>query len=267
MAVHDHSVPRDGSSSFRLSIRKRTNRLRQKTSRSSISIPFTPTPRCPAEPHLPRQGISFRSFRSSSTVLHTPPPPYAALDPQDRLVVAHPSPASFPHILSAWFREELQHASNGSPLERRCISQPQYSEALQTTPHEVTQAASSRLDLSGPSQTVQLRRRNTTPTQRRERLPPSPNSISQTPRSRPYVSQCASCRKRRNDYEFPAFLPTRNCRHANATCSYCLHEVVEQAVAEGTWGSARCPECHEKLSVADMHQFVLRWMWRYTNSA
>jgi hypothetical protein len=275
MAVHDHSTPHNGLSSFKLSVRRRADRLRQKTGRSSDFKPFTSTSNRlttfpSAVPHLPKRRISFRRTSTPLSVLqHTLPPPYAALDPQDRLVVTHPSPASCltPSTLSygtsvadnvsVRYREELLIPAMSY---QRCHTSPsQYGEALRNIPCITTHTAPRKFNLSASPTPTQLRRHNTIPNQYCKAFIPSSNGISQAPQHERYVAHCTSCFKRRNDYEFPKFLPTQNCRHANSTCSYCLHTTIERAVATGGWGSVWCPQCYEKLSIGDMHAFVLRW--------
>lgn len=202
-------------------------------------------------------GRAIRRHRPRS-----PPPRYSILNPSDRLIVQHPSPASI------CTQSPTQPFPSVSPTQnmRECHINTQNTSPNQIRKRRTPSFRSATLFARSRSHDVQL-------PARRERasfrslLYPRRNSSASLPKqirrpSYPYIERCAHCRQRRSTFEFPQSTPTKKCRHTIRTCSYCLHNTIQQASQTRRRAGIRCPDCCELLSDGDIRRGVLLWMER-----
>lgn len=224
----------------------------------------------------------------------SPPPRYSILDPRDRLVVSHPNPSSFPAIVtpsrsgspvsstaqsttpansraspsrtlrsksttdlrpisnrprSAPLPNGMSRSFSGrSPLDRIAETR----EGLLAVPDNTTYAHRLQHQQEHQMRQVVLMPRHSTPalnTQQERQRTPSPR----------FRNQCISCQRRLHIYEFPGHLPTKQCRHENDTCSYCLHTSIQRVFEETGRYNAQCPQCASRLSESECQRAVLLW--------
>ncbi|OAL49516.1 hypothetical protein IQ07DRAFT_588075 [Pyrenochaeta sp. DS3sAY3a] len=190
----------------------------------------------------------------------SPPPHYSILNPSDRLIVQHPSPASIYTRPGTSTRPtpRLHHTNvipqtitQKKPKKRHTPSfrsTTLFPRRAKQTPHPPLHAHHKRLSFLSL-----LKPRP---------IPPTP--IHHYPRkpSYPVIDRCSQCRERRCTFEFPANTPSKKCRHSIRTCAYCLHECIRRARLERRRGAVRCPDCGEGLDEGDVRRGVLMWMER-----
>ena len=150
----------------------------------------------------------------------SPPPGYSAVDPGDRLTVQHPSPAS---IRS----QPPRRSSAPSPVSH----------------------APSAVSPTQKQKDSEIRSVNTSQLQ----LPTPPSSP-------PLARKCTQCKKHLEIFEFPTSTPTSQCQHPNTTCSYCLHNMIMQAINTSGWDNVPCPQCSMRLSRSEIERGVLLWI-------
>jgi len=202
----------------------------------------------------------------------TPPPAYSIIDPHDRLVVRHPSPANMPSPTTLYssattplsqaprFARPLHHHNPWRPesnqLQRRstsCLRQP-----------NVPILGGSCGRASRASHVASSNRLQHNKTVHRW-----PGSIAALNTQRfpgradlglAAQKKCTGCGEWLQAYEFPASTPTSQCQHSIETCSYCMHNSIRAAIESGGLHRVSCPVCAKRLIPSDVRRGVLLWM-------
>jgi len=152
----------------------------------------------------------------------------ALLNSSDRLLFAHPDPAT-------------RAPSPTSPIPP-------------TSPtRTLASSRKSSTNMLGANDRVDMHKA------RRSRTPKTPILAPECSSSAPKLIRCTHCTRRLGSHEYPECLPTTRCRHENATCVYCLHNSVYNAYARGKWGVASCLICGQDMSEGEMGRLVLLW--------
>jgi hypothetical protein len=164
---------------------------------------------------------SFRRPKTLQSLPHNPSPLYSAMiDSSDRLLVIHPDPAT----------------RSPTPTSSR--------ESLRSTETSSHQLEATKTSIQTRTKTQSF----------------SAPISQQRSTASPFAShRCTHCARRLHVYEFPTHLPTRRCRHRNATCVYCLHNSVYTAFFRGGWQDARCLVCGEEMSKEEASKITLLW--------
>lgn len=196
----------------------------------------------------------------------SPPPHYSILNPSDRLIVQHPSPASIRTQSGPSSRPPRQRLSTNVNPHTTTQKKPKKRRALSLRSAKIFRRPRKQISHQLTHQPSRHHKRTSFFSLQHPRPTPAPTP-RHSPRkpSHPSIERCAQCHERRCTFEFPARTPTKKCRHCIRTCSYCLHECIRHARQERRRGVVRCPDCGERMCEVDVRRGVLVWMERPAN--
>ncbi|KAF1841961.1 uncharacterized protein K460DRAFT_409400 [Cucurbitaria berberidis CBS 394.84] len=233
-------------------------------------IPFTPVD------ILAATGSDYPSD-DEWDMLRCRPPPYSILNPRDRLIVQHPSPAniltqpqghsSAPTPANATSnaaqhtRKHISEAGNANISHLRTPSTPSLRSAINASQEDMQNSSDC---IKNDIHNNHLLRQTPPECQLQSKCSTSVPDTHQPPPHRmsspTVVKKCTHCHSDRETFEFPSSTPTARCQHPNTTCSYCLHNIILQAVNMRGWDDVRCEECWTRLSLSEIQKGVLLWM-------